>query len=252
MKNLISSFFGAVIFYTSLPLPEFLPINFCKIALWLPYIGMILACILTVVEFVLDLIGFPPLVKSVLILSAWLYLTGALHFDGVIDTGDGFGVLGDVKQRLEVMQDSRVGAYGLIFGIIVILLKITAIYEVSVPLWWALLVAMTWARWGQLGAIALYPYAKEEGKGAFLKKELNFPLDGFIGSLFIVFLGLIEFYLLNHSWIEILTTMIISATITLVTGWLLQKPFSGHTGDTYGATVEWSEALILCFFTISN
>lgn len=250
MKNLISSFFGAIIFYTSLPLPEFLPVNFRKIALWLPFIGIILAGILTVFAFILHWIGFPPLVKTIFIISAWLYLTGALHFDGVIDTGDGFGVQGDVKKRLEVMQDSRVGAYGLISGMIVILLKIASVYEVSVPLWWALLVAMSWARWGQLNAIALYPYAKEEGKGAFLKKELNLPLDWFIGSLFIVFLGLIEFYLLNHSWIKILATMIISATITLITGWLLQKPFAGHTGDTYGATIEWSEAFILCYLTI--
>ncbi len=251
MKNLISSFFGAVIFYTSLPLPKFLPINFCKIALWLPFIGMILACILTVFGLILDFMGFSPLTKSVLILSVWLYLTGGLHFDGVIDTGDGWGVQGDGKKRLEVMQDSRVGAYGLMSGIIVILLKIAAISEVSVPLWWGLMVAMSWARWGQLGAIALYPYAKEEGKGIFLKKELNLPLDGFIGSLFMVLMAIIPFFLLNHSWIEILSTMIISATITLVTGWLLQKPFSGHTGDTYGATVEWSEALILCYLTIT-
>lgn len=250
MKNIISSFFGAVIFYTRLPLPEFFPLSFSKIALWLPLIGMILAGILSIFAWIFDFIGFPPLVKSVLILSVWLGLTGALHFDGVIDTGDGFGVSGDVKKRLDVMQDSRVGAYGLISGMIVVLLKITAIYEVSLPLWWVFLVAMSWGRWGQLGVIALYPYVREEGKGAFLKKELNLPLDGFFGSLFIVILGLSEFFLLNHSLKQIFTTMIVSATISLGTGWVLQKPFAGHTGDTYGATVEWSEALILCYLTI--
>ncbi|MTF40165.1 adenosylcobinamide-GDP ribazoletransferase [Cyanobacterium aponinum] len=252
MKNFVSSFFGAVIFYSRIPLPSFISISFFKIALWLPWIGVLLASLLSVFALILDVIGFPPLTKIVLLVFAWICVTGGLHFDGAIDAGDAWGVQGDQKKRLEVMQDSRVGAYGLISGIFLVLLKIVSLYELSIPLWWGLMISMSWGRWGQLGAISLYPYVREEGKGAFLKKDLNFPLDGIIGSLFIIFLIIIQIYFLGNSLTQVITTNIIGASISLMMGWLIQKPLGGHTGDTYGATVEWSEALILCFLSIKS
>jgi adenosylcobinamide-GDP ribazoletransferase len=40
-----------------------------------------------------------------------------------------------------------------------------------------------------------------------------------------------------------------AAAIALLSGWWFARQLGGHTGDSYGAIVEWSEALILCLLT---
>ena len=39
-------------------------------------------------------------------------MTGGFHEDGLADTVDGFGGGGTPLRRLEIMKDSRIGAYG--------------------------------------------------------------------------------------------------------------------------------------------
>ena len=106
MKKVISSLFGAIVFYTIIPLPQFLPFEFEKIALWLPTIGILLAVILIVVEKLFFSIGFSVVVVSILLVSLSIYLTGGFHWDGAMDAADGLAVQGDKQKSLEVMRDS--------------------------------------------------------------------------------------------------------------------------------------------------
>ncbi|PSR17486.1 adenosylcobinamide-GDP ribazoletransferase, partial [filamentous cyanobacterium CCP3] len=39
--------------------------------------------------------------------------------------------------------------------------------------------------------------------------------------------------------------------LALATGAWLDRRLGGHTGDTYGATVEWTETLLLCLATLA-
>ena len=77
-----------------------------------------------------------------------------------MDTADGLSVTSSEK-RLEVMRDSATGAFGAIAAIVILLLKTVAISEISLPLWLVLMFAAGWGRWGQVMAIALYPYLRE-------------------------------------------------------------------------------------------
>lgn len=256
MKKLISSFFGAILFYTIIPLPSFLPISFSKIAVWLPCMGFVVGGLLGLSAYILSIVGFSPLLQGILIVALWIYLTGGLHLDGVMDTADGLAVQNPDK-RLTVMSDSNTGAYGVMAGVILILLKVASVMEITENLWFYLIFCASWARWGQFMSIVLYPYLKLEGKGAFLKKELDLPFDGFLSSLFIIPLLLIQYFWLKSSIEQhhlVIALMIIQALIgiisSLLVGWWFYRQLKGHTGDTYGATVEWSEALILTCLSI--
>lgn len=57
-------------------------------------------------------LGLPPLAAAALALALGLMLTGALHEDGLADCADGFGGGADRARRLEIMRDSRLGAFG--------------------------------------------------------------------------------------------------------------------------------------------
>jgi len=249
MKKLIFSFFGAILFYTIIPLPSFLPINFSKIAVWLPSMGFVVGSILGLTAYVLTTLGFSSFLQSVLIVAFWIYVTGGLHLDGVMDTADGLAVTNPEK-RLTVMSDSNTGAYGVMAGVILILLKMASVMAITENLWFYLVFCASWARWGQFMSIVLYPYLKVEGKGAFLKKSLDLPFDIIFTYLFILPLLLIQYFWLKSSFQLIIIETLMGIISSLLTGWWFYRQLKGHTGDTYGATVEWSEALILTCISI--
>jgi adenosylcobinamide-GDP ribazoletransferase len=249
MKNILASFLGAIIFYTIIKLPKFIPVNFTNITPWLTWVGIIIGSLLSLIDISANLIGFSPLTKSFLIIASWIYLTGGLHLDGVIDTADGLAVT-NPHQRLKIMQNSTVGAFGVMAGIILVGLKFASLSEITEFRWFSLILATSWGRWGQLMAIALYKYLRQTGKGKFLKENLKKPHDLIIGSLFIIILIIIQILDLQQSWWLICLTQIDCAVIALFWGWWFNYHLGGHTGDTYGATVEWSEAFILCLCSI--
>lgn len=243
-----ASFLGAIIFYTCIPLPASWPIRFDRIARWCPFIGLILGAILALFDGGLTWLGFPNLVRSILIVSVGVGLTGGLHLDGVSDTADGLAVT-DPERRLAVMKDSLTGAFGVIAIALVLLLKFAALSELESDRWFCLMLAMGWGRWGQVAAIAFYPYLRAEGKGALHRETFKSPQDLLLGLFFLLLLssgyGLIQ----PEHWLLVIQSTILASAIALLTGWWFAKQLGGQTGDTYGAIVEWSEALILCGLT---
>ena len=250
MPKLLPSFFGAVLFYTTINPPSFLPVDFLRIAVWLPWVGILLATLLSFAFNLCQWIGFPNLMSTIFMIALAIYFTGGLHLDGVMDTADGLAVGQDTNKRLEVMRDSRTGAFGVMSAIVLIALKWGALFSLQTQIGYGLLLAMSWSRWGQLMAIILYDYLRKEGKGAFLKENLVLPLDVILASLFVIPVGLWEYFYLNHPLNFILMINLIASAIAILVGWWFNHQLGGHTGDTYGATIEWSEAFILSALTL--
>lgn len=239
----ITSFLGSVIFYTRIPLPVSLPLHFQRIARWAPGVGLLLGMALGGIDWLLGQLGMPILTRSAMVIAAWIGITGALHLDGVMDTADGLGVF-DREKRLEVMSDSRTGAFGAIAAVTIILLKTTALSEIEGDRILSLMAAAGWGRWGQLLAIALYPYAKPTGKGAMHKENLK-PLPDLTlatGMLLLWSFGI------GGWWGG--TIAIAGGAIALGLGYWLHRRIGGHTGDTYGAIVEITETLLLVIITL--
>ncbi|AIE74440.1 MULTISPECIES: adenosylcobinamide-GDP ribazoletransferase [unclassified Synechocystis] len=237
---------GAVLFYTRLPWPPALPVNFARIARWITLMGLLLSLILLTVSQLLQWLGTGNFLQSAIVVSLWLGLTGGLHLDGVADTADGLAVT-DPSKRLVVMQDSQTGAYGVMAIAMVMLLKTIALASFSDHdlASWALVMAMGWGRWGQLLAIAFYPYLRENGKGAMHKMNLQPGPDLLLGTGIILMGGTGVGYALAIDPWWILAGTGGSALIAWAVGRWFAWQLEGHTGDTYGAVVEWSEVLIL-------
>ena len=247
-RRVAGSFFGAVIFYARIPLPASWPIQFERIACWCPLIGLILGAILGLIDGGLIWLGLPNLVRSVLIIAIAVGLTGGLHLDGVSDTADGLAVT-DPERRLVVMKDSLTGAFGVMAIALVLLLKFAALSELGSGRWFCLMLAMGWGRWGQVAAIAFYPYLRTEGKGAFHRATFKFPQDLLLGLFCLILFSLSFTFWQPEFWLLTLQATFLGGVIALLTGWWFAKQLGGHTGDSYGAIVEWTEALILCGLT---
>lgn len=240
---------AAWVFYTRVPLP-FVHVraeDFQGIARWVPLVGLVIGLVLTLLDQGLRSV-FPDLVRAVGVLWLWISITGGLHLDGVADTADGESVdahdLEGRHRRLAVMSDSRVGALGVVALVILIVIKLAALTALTPDQWPYLLLAPAWGRWGQLLAIRLYPYLKQEGQGRFLKDSTRsldlLPMSLALAGL-VIALGLWETLDLRALTLWSLGTGAVSFGV----GFRLYRRLGGHTGDTYGAVVEWTEAMAL-------
>ena len=248
ITNVITSLLSSVIFYTVIPLPAKLTSNWSRIARWCPVVGLLIGLLLIFFSQLLNFLGIPNLTRSASIAGIWVAIVGGLHLDGAMDTADGLAVT-DREQRLAVMKDSATGAFGAIAAIIILLLKTVALSEISLPLWLVLLSVLGWSRWGQVCAIAFYPYLRETGKGSFHKENLRLPQDILLGL--VVMLATSSFLLTVNdlSWWQTGEIVGGQIAIALGTGYWFNRQLGGQTGDTYGAVVEWSEVLMLCLLT---
>jgi adenosylcobinamide-GDP ribazoletransferase len=131
---------------------------------------------------------FAPLVAAVLGTVLSVLMTGAFHEDGLADVADGLGGTLDRNRALEIMKDSRVGAFGAIAVVLALLAKVSLLALLGsvnttllcVALFLAHVVSRTWP----LLTIRLLPHV---GDVAGSKSK---PLADQIGlkSLFAAFL----------------------------------------------------------------
>jgi adenosylcobinamide-GDP ribazoletransferase len=111
---------------------------------------------------------FPTEVRSALVLVLWIVLTGALHFDGLLDSCDGLLGGGTAERRLQIMRDERTGAYAAAAGALILLTMYSALNTIAAA-GWALLLAAVLGRCGITLSVVRFPYARESGLGRDIK-----------------------------------------------------------------------------------
>lgn len=203
---------------------------------YFPLIGLLLALLPT--GFALFLMPLlPPLVSAILLLILQQMLTGGLHFDGLTDSFDGLLGGKNKAQRLDIMQDSRVGSFGVLGGVCVLLLKFACFASLANhQLLLAFLLITPTARWCMLFALYLFPSARETGLGyhyhrATTREQLI--VAGIISLALAVVTGRI---------IGIIVWMVLSLLTLVIGGWIMSL-IDGLTGDNYGAIAELTETL---------
>ncbi|MEA5577757.1 adenosylcobinamide-GDP ribazoletransferase [Anabaena sp. UHCC 0451] len=248
-KQQLLDIIASVIFYTAIPLPYVKGLDFQKVAYFAPALGLMMGGMLGLLDTVINYLGVPLLTRSALVVIFWVGITGGLHLDGAMDTADGLAV-GDPQRRLQVMADSATGAFGAMAAVAILLLKTAALVDMSENRSLLLMAACGWGRWGQQVAICQYPYLKPTGKGAFHKQAIRSYTD-LLPSLFLLISLSILVWFINHQNLFLSIGMLVGGcAIALLTAAWFNYKLGGHTGDTYGAVVEWTEALFLCVMTV--
>lgn len=249
MKHILKQFGGAIAFYSCIPLPSSWPLEFERIARWAPWIGLLLGMGIGTIDYGLALGHMPVLTRSALVVALWIGLTGGLHLDGVMDTADGLAVM-EPERRLTVMSDSRTGAFGVMAGTLVILLKVCALSNLSMAHLPALVTALVWGRIAQVMAIATFPYLKPEGNNAFHTTAFQGVGDLWPSAMGLFAITVCQYYGFPLAWPSILGGILIGSILSFGISYWFYYQFKGMTGDVYGAIVEWTEALILCCLTL--
>ncbi len=210
---------------------------------YFPLVGLLLALLLSIVPLVLGPY-LPPLVLAALLVSAGVLLTGGLHLDGLMDTCD--GIFGGVsrERKLEIMHDSRVGSFGVLGGLCILLLKFALFASLDRHiLAMALLTALPVSRWTMVFAVRQFPDARPGGLGAAFRQTVTLPR-----LLAAALLSLIIALLVTHV-IGLIIWIAGTLVAALVAAWATYH-LGGLTGDIYGTIAEVSEVTLLLVFML--
>lgn len=247
-------FFTALGFLTIVPLPFRRQVSTAEIGRslsYFPVVGIVIGLVLAGLNWLLGLF-LPTAIIHGLLLVLLVAITGGLHLDGLADTCDGIAGHRTTEDRLRIMRDSRVGAFGVIGVSLILLLKYVSLASVPENLAMATLVIMpVISRWAMVYAIAAYPYARQSGLGQAFKQDatwLRFTIATIITLA--VTSGLARWANSSHFYLAAVAIMLGSWLATLAMASYLKRKLSGLTGDTYGAINEVVEVLVLVFVSL--
>jgi adenosylcobinamide-GDP ribazoletransferase len=205
--------------------------------LWYPIIGLLLGALLYGLALGFDLIA--PALRAGLSLAAWVWLTGALHIDGLGDTADAWiGGRGDRERMLTIMKDPRAGPGAVAVIVIVLLLKFEAIGAIPDSQCIDLLLPPILARAAVPALFATTPYVRPGGIATNHAAEL--PRRVAVVPVVISLLTVV----LVFGWPGIVAALA-AASIFLIMRTALMRALGGTTGDTAGAMVELIETAVL-------
>jgi len=172
-----------------------------------------------------------------------MLLTGAHHFDGLVDFGDGLMALGSREKRIQALTDKHIGAGGVVLGISVTLLLFAGL-QGSQSLLVALIIGETGAKFS-MAFLTSYGKPFRTGIHSYLNGHSR-PYFPFIALLLCTPLVLLPLSPLKLTIAALL--MIICPTILLI---ISERLFGGINGDIVGASNELCRACLIIALAIS-
>jgi adenosylcobinamide-GDP ribazoletransferase len=221
-------------FATILPLGE--PRDFEKFARhsWLyPLAGYVIGCLAALpVLFIAD-----RTLAAAVAIALVLLLSGAHHFDGLLDFGDGLMAHGDREKRVRALTDRQIGAGGVAAGIVTTLLLFAGL-QAAASLAAAIIIGEVCAKFSML-FLTVYGEPFREGIHSYLHR--------FARPSFVLLAGLLclPLFLLPLAPVKIggaLVMMVVCPSVLLL---LARRLFGGVNGDVAGASNEITRALVI-------
>lgn len=251
LKNQINDFLICVEYLTILPIS--LKLKYQKNSLertvkYMSHIGFLLGLISAGLFFVLNTI-FPLELAVLVSMILTILITGAMHEDGLADFFDGLGGWYDRKKFLEIMKDSRIGMYGTLAILSVVLLKFFSLTQLEPSLILiAFVTAHTWARFFMISYFYTHEYVRANSESNYKPQ-----ITGKLGKLDIMTASIpalvVAGLLAVWQW-QFLFTFIPIIIAVFLFGQLLKKLLGGFTGDCFGAIEQILETLVYLSFVV--
>jgi adenosylcobinamide-GDP ribazoletransferase len=243
----VKNFLQALSFLTILPVGQTLPTEgkvMARSMAFYPLVGLVIGLLLALGHYLL-LFLFPKPLVLWLIIGLLTLLTGGLHLDGLADTIDGLACGGTKEKILEVMRDSRIGAFGVISLILFLGAKYLALGQISNPsVPYSLILMAVMGRNSMVLVCYRSPYARSDGGLAkpFSENlrvcEMAFASASALG---------IAFLLIGVKGIAVFLGIgLFSFGYRL----FFMKKLGGVTGDILGAANEMAELLCLILLIV--
>jgi adenosylcobinamide-GDP ribazoletransferase len=248
IRNILGDFVTAIRTLTILPVPGAEAECAADAMYFFPLVGAIVGGavqgVVWIIAGVLDWQAGAAFAGVVLL----VWLTRALHLDGLGDTVDAFFGGATRERRLEIMKDPHIGAFGAAAIILALLCRFTALERLSFSGHWTWIVLpVVLSRTIMVLTAVSLPYARAEGGKA----------QPFVAGARLV-----------HFWFAFACALLIcllycgsiglsAAAVALALGvfwiWWMKRAFGGVTGDLLGFAGETTECVlyfILALFSV--
>ena len=241
----MKGFFAAIMMFTRLPLWRIVQVekqHYAQALTYWPLVGFLTGTTLWGVWYLASSF-LPAFVASLLAIIARIWLTGALHEDGLADFFDGFGGGNSKENILSIMKDSHIGSYGTIGLILYFMLYTTQLQALPIAKSAGIIIgADVFSKLFTAIMINSLPYARteESSKTKVLYQKIT-PLSSIAITLFCI---------VTLWWIGTPLLAIVPLPLVVI-GFrqYFKRKIGGYTGDCCGATVLFAEQ---CFYLSST
>jgi adenosylcobinamide-GDP ribazoletransferase len=253
MKEEIKIFFTALMFYTRIPCPSWVdhsPEYINKATFYFPFIGWIVGIISFGFYFIASVL-FSHNISICISMLAGMLTTGAFHEDGFADSFDGFGGGWTKEKILDIMKDSRVGVYGVIALIMLLILKFISTNELfAMANYWEVgLIFIGYHALARLTALQMVftsEYVREDEQSKAKPIAKSTQTKQILGAFFF---GLLPFSVLICIHPIFVTALFPLTLLAVYARNYLHKWIGGYTGDCLGAIEQLAELIILLSLT---
>lgn len=191
----------------------------------------------------------PPLVLATLSVGSLAAMTGALHWDGLADTADGFAVPAGRSDRLGVMRQPDLGPVGALTLGLVLMLQVAALAALISAEWaptaWLLTVVVSRATLA-VTCLRGTPIARPDGLGSSVIGCIPPAAAIAVAGLAVGAGGLAI-----EPPVRGIAAMLAAFAAAGVLRWVATRRIGGVTGDVLGASVEIAAAACLVAFCLS-
>ena len=219
--------------------------DFGRSTRFFPLVGLVLGiCYALAAWLLLYALGIRSLTVALLLILP-LLLTGGLHADGFMDTADGVFSGRERARKLEIMKDSRVGAFGVVSFVMLMFVQFALLSDMAWPLLVpALFVMPIIGRLAMVLAVACFPYAREDGMGKTFADMADRST---------VVIAALTTAVLVLPWGVLATAALVLGTLfALFFCRMMTNILGGVTGDVYGAATVLTETLVLAVFSLAS
>jgi len=243
LQHQVRLIFIALQFFTRIQIPAWVGFDdswLHQASRYFVLVGVLIGALASSAYFCLTLL-FPQMIAVLLSTIFSIYLTGAFHEDGFADVCDGFGGAVTPERTLEIMKDSRIGAYGAIGILLMLALKCASLFYLPTQtVIAALLVGHPVSRLASSAFIWRLNYVRAEGKAKPLAQHMT--TGEFMTALCCALLPIAMVLALGWlSWLSLLTGLIALVVAGVYLSRVFVRRIGGYTGDCLGAVQQLSE-----------
>jgi len=171
-----------------------------------------------------------------------MLISGAHHFDGLLDFGDGLMAHGDREKRIRALTDRYIGAGGVAAGLVITLLLFAG-FHASDSLVFAIIIGEVCAKFS-MAVLTTYGTPFRQGIHSYLHQfsQPRFPLIAALLCAPILFIPIAPLKLIGA-----IMAAVFCPTIML---FVSNRLFGGVNGDVVGATNEITRACAILALAI--
>jgi adenosylcobinamide-GDP ribazoletransferase len=232
---------------TRLPLPRLPDTAFeqqARAAWAFPLVGLVAALLAGGVGGFALWVGLPDAAAVGLVLGMQIIITGAMHEDGLADTADGLWGGWSAERRLEIMQDSAIGTYGVLSLILSLGLRWAALSVIvaggNIPLVASIIAVGVVSRGLMPTMMMALPHARNIGLSH------SFGTPGRAVST--IAASLATFIAIAVSGAAVLIPIGLACVGVTCVALIARAKIGGQTGDILGASQQIAEIIMLLSF----